>query len=633
MTGKGTHCKPDTAAHNAVVRRAPTREIPSPLKDMVWRIDPTSWALEQSRWRKPDMLPRAFCVEVGRRLLLAQLEFSEWVLRRVEKVQFERDRSVTRDLAIDLLVHREAPIFIDADGREKYLVPLSMMRRRTLVNMDLRDEEGHTLTMPGIRLTQQLDQSVLLAAAAEDSVVGSEHWSSICEFVRTVIGGRYHEVLHALEEFDRAAESSDSTFLNILHENILFCATLNRLRKNFTLYVLLDKNKGHQRLLRMRFDEPMEWSYQRPELKERGNDKGWIYRPGDKVPRRERTHILAALGLRPTRVRLQIPSAEYAASYHFEFTAPIGVRVVEAVLLAGRPNDPDRHVSIDHIVGHSPTIGLHAVEIPNGSLCRAQVDLRIPARGWLTTVVAGALAIAGMQTAVALEWWSRSQNWTPEEVTNIVLILVTASAAVIALVAQQEFRGVAARMVTAVRAVGTGLTALPIATAILLVFSLLEKLPKVLPSERYILLAVAVIASALACLNLVGWFGSWLDDRRAEIEESPWDMTTDERRATTETTTENFACAIKEYGFDSPSIGIRSAEGWHEIYDWCDTRQYDAIRALSPTAFWGGLLRTSESIKLGATCERHAEWAGCDARGGNNPVQRTAHHKTRGKAP
>jgi hypothetical protein len=601
------------AASDAPTSHGPVREIPSPLKDMVWTADPMTWALEQSRWRKSDELPPAFCIEVGRRLLLAQLEFSEWVLRRVEKVQFDQDRSVKRDIAVNLSVHHEAPIFIDADGREQYLVPLSMMRRRTLVNMDLRDEDGKTLTMLGIRLTQQLDESILLAAAATDSAVRSEHWPRIHQFIKKVVAAPYEEVSQALTDFDETSDTADLRCLNILRQNSLFCATLNRLRENFTLYVLLDKEKGRQRLLRMGFNEPMEWSHQVPLLEKQPENPSWIYRPGEKVPWHERGHILSALGLRPTRVRLQIPCAEYAASYHLEFTAPEGVRVVEAALLAGRPNDPDRHVSADHIVGHSPTIGLHAVEIPNGSLCRAQVDLRIPARGWLTTVALGAIAIAALQTAVAWEWWARSPHWSPEEITNVVLILVTASAAVITLVAQQEFRSVAARLVTAVRLIGAVLTALPIVTAILLVFSGLEKLPRFFPSERYIFLGIAIVAVALTCLNLAGWFGSWRDDRRMVIKESPWDMTTGEPHPTIK----NFTRAIQEYGFARPSIGIRSAEGWHEFYDWCDVRQHSAIIALSPSVFWRNLSQTSEPIELAATCTHHAKWAGCEARAVN----------------
>jgi hypothetical protein len=587
---------------------APMREIPSPLQGMRWQVDPTIWALDESRWKLPAELPHAFCVEVGRRLLLAQLEYSEWVLRRVEKVHFERDRSVTRDISIDLSVHHEAPVFIDADGNEQYLVPLSIMRRRTLVNLDLSDEDSKSLTMPGIRLTQQLDQSILLAAAATDSVLRTLHWPGVMGFVRTVVAGTYREVIEALANFDRFTETSGDLFLVPLRENSLFCATLDRFRKNFTLYVFTDKRLGRQRLLRMKFDEPMEWSFQKPALESNDDGSRWTYESRHENPWHERTRILAALGLQPTRIRFQTPSAENAASYHFEFTAPPGVRIVRATLLAGRPNNPVRHVSTDHIVGHSPTIALHAVEIPNGSLCRAQVDLRIPARGWLTTVVATSLAIAVMLTSVAVEYWSRL-SWGPEEITNVVLVLVTGSAASVALVAQQEFKGVAARMVTPVRTIGVIVTVLPIIVAILLVYSRLERLPLIFPSERWILLSIALFSGVLACINLAAWVGSLWDDHRRVTEESPWDMTNDKPR---EPPT-NFSVELEGYGFDSPAIGVRSSEGWHEIYDWLDTRQRDAVTAISPTAFWRLVSQSSEFIENGPGKAGNFGWPGCAA--------------------
>jgi hypothetical protein len=40
--------------------------------------------------------PDAMREELGRRLLLAHLEMNQWVLRRVEKVAFERDRRMYR---------------------------------------------------------------------------------------------------------------------------------------------------------------------------------------------------------------------------------------------------------------------------------------------------------------------------------------------------------------------------------------------------------------------------------------------------------------------------------------------------------------------------------------------------------
>ena len=189
------------------------------------------------------------------------------------------------------------------------------------------------------------------------------------------------------------------------------------------------------------------------------------------MPRHERSHIAAAFGLSPTRVRFQVPAAENSASYHFEFTAPHGVRIVKASLLAGRQNDPDRHVSADHVVGHSPTVGLHAVEVPNGSLCRAQVDLRIQTSGWLTTIVVSCWLIFLVLLSVCYHSLLQPPQLAPNQVTNVIVLLITTSAGVATLIYQRDFRGVAARMVARMRALAAMATSLPIIAAGFLVYA------------------------------------------------------------------------------------------------------------------------------------------------------------------
>src|SRR4051812_1652421 len=98
------------------------KALPSPC-ELQWERDPIEHALDASAWRSLDTAPSRFarespplCTELGRRILIAQLEESEWVLRRVEKVSFNRDRGVHRDITIELLVPNGAPEFVDKDG-------------------------------------------------------------------------------------------------------------------------------------------------------------------------------------------------------------------------------------------------------------------------------------------------------------------------------------------------------------------------------------------------------------------------------------------------------------------------------------------------------------------------------------
>ncbi|XAS65644.1 hypothetical protein VUN84_08435 [Micrococcaceae bacterium Sec5.8] len=77
----------------------------------------------------------------------------------MEEVSFDQDRNVTRRLTIDFNVRADAPVVTDKVGDRFWIVPIALMRRRTLVNMRITDEIGHGLPTPGIRFTQQLDES------------------------------------------------------------------------------------------------------------------------------------------------------------------------------------------------------------------------------------------------------------------------------------------------------------------------------------------------------------------------------------------------------------------------------------------------------------------------------------------
>ena len=73
------------------------------------------------------------------------------------------------------------------------------------------------------------------------------------------------------------------------------------------------------------------------------------------------------------RIHFPVPAAENAASFHFEIDAPEGVQILEASLLAGLPGNPNP--SFDHVQGSFPTVGLHVIEVPKGSLSRVQIGL------------------------------------------------------------------------------------------------------------------------------------------------------------------------------------------------------------------------------------------------------------------
>lgn len=557
-------------------------------------MDPTRLALKGSTWRREE-LPEPFCLEAGRRLLIAELEFSEWVTRRVEKIDLSRDRSVSRDITLEFSVRDDAPEFGIEGGGSTRLVPLSMMRRRTLVNMRLRDEHDDPVSMPGLRLTQQLDQSILLAAAATVDGVDTTD-PKVLEVMRLAVCGDRDQIQWAYRRLLTGPED----VMKRLREDPLFRFTADRLMHNFSLFTFVpvdDSSTRRTRMIRMSFDEPTDWKYQKPTLELEDDpqreaaggadpDRSAVYRyePG-KIDKVNLPRLRSAFGIDPLRMRFQTPGAEFAASYHFEIQAPSGVHVVKAALLAGRPNNPHRHTSQDEVIGHTPVVGLHAVEIPNGSLCRVQVDLGVPLRGWLATVWISTIAICGVLLSVALHWHS-SSRLDKDQITNVVLILVTTSAGVATLVAQRDSGVLAARLVAGLRTVCTALLVLPLVVAGLLTYSGLRKNPSHLITWAF----WGAFGTSLLILAIVSWAGikSFRIETRSLSKESPWDQTrfqvkplapdtVPEIGPKPEVAEPDYLESMKELKFNTPAVGVRSAEGWHERYFWNDKLQERAV--------------------------------------------------------
>jgi hypothetical protein len=574
-----------------------------------WDVDPALLTLEASSLSRaakggepPPELPLGFCLEVGRRLLLAELQSNEWTLRRVEKVILDRDRSLSRDITVDFCIRPDAPAFRTSDGRRLRLVPLSM---------------------PGIRFTQQLDESILLAAiAAHHPEIAATH--NCRTWVHRAISGTLDEVLAAYQAFDGKIDlRPETSFLEELRRDELITSTVNRFRTAFTLYVLMDDDSDDRhrrpshRLLRIAFEEPINWRYQVSSLREEPKGSGeWRYAAGQPGHRLVWRRTLAALGIAPLRLRLQVPGAENAASYHFEMTAPQGVQIVRATLLAGRPNDgvtqDCRPQTVDRVVGHVPTVGLHGLEIPNASLCRVQIDLRPAARGWLMTMLVACLAICAVLTSVAIQWWNHDPGWEWDQITNLVLVLVTTAAGVTALVAQHDSGDVAARFVTGARALGTLATMLPVAVAAVLVYG---GLAIEHAAERWTVLALCLASLIPLAVIAVAATASSRSDSRQLMEESPWDMTDHERarKRAVDKPPPTFEECLTKYRFRTPAVGVQSAEAWHEVYAWDDIRQERAVRSLSRSA-WPFPLGVCSGLDGGCTLVH-----GCPAADGPQP--------------
>jgi hypothetical protein len=580
-------------------------------ENLVWALDPTDQALLASNQRhaSSDALPEPFCSEIGRRLLLAEVEFNRWVLRRVEKISFERDRNVTRRLTIDFNVREDAPLITDNAGDRYWIVPISLMRRRTLVNMLITDGQGYVLPTPGIRLTQQLDESLLLAAILSVDPTLTER-AEIRDFIRDLVAGRREQARAAMERFE---DSPRSSALGRLAKSPIVRGVVYLLRRNFSLYVFLPAGttkhpRPRHRLINLEFSEPTGWTRMRPSIKDsegkrglRDTDMELEYAHDDRPLRTDGfvPNVLwllrhasdkfvfglpSALGLGPLRLRIQVPGAENASSYHLELTAPEGIEVIDARLLAGRPNQRNGRYTHDRLLGNTSTAGLHGVEVPNGSLCQAQFDFRVSSQGWLTSAVFA----CGI---VALVLWSlqipaQRETWSAGQVTNVIALLITTAAAVGAVIAHSSFSGVAARMIARLRGLAALAVAQPVVVAGALAYAQEEdsgtSAVRIDGAARTVLWVSTGIACAVFLLIALALALSLRVEWRGYRQASPWDMTVDDDRHNFKPI--SYAEDFKKSKFQRSAIGILSAEGWHERYAWNNENQDETVQALKALA-------------------------------------------------
>jgi hypothetical protein len=503
------------------------------------------------------------CKECGRRLLLLLLCSSDWVSRRTEHVSFRDDRSVVRRVTVEFHVPEQAPVFRGKDGEAYHLLPLSVMRRKTLVNFELRDEGGRFVVLPSLRHNQAITESVLLACAdatveqtggAAPTGVGSSR--EVADFVHQVVSGTQQQLATAYDSLKDGAAPEVAK----LAKNCLFKAILDRLADNFVLWVLIPASAPRRRVLTFSCDEPLHLRYREPGFTENK------YRLGDILKSWRAVVWRSALGLTATRIEFPVPAAENTASFHFEIDAPKGLQIVEASLLAGRPQEAEP--SLDHVQGGFPTVGLHVIEVPNGSLSRAQIALQVVTRGWLTTSALSSWAVFLLLLAFA----------THEAVLNRTgdlpaLILVALASGIAALLAQPDTHGLAAHLLKWARALATIAVALPLVAMSFIMFE------SVSPSHvRPALWAAAGVSGAIALILSAVWLASWRRQNRIVVR-SPWEQNRT-RGHEIEQQPGNFGKAEKDYHYREPAMRVDSAEGWHTDFLWNDETESELISAL-----------------------------------------------------
>jgi hypothetical protein len=554
------------------------------------------------------------CHACGLDLLRLYLGSARWVVRRVENVEFLDDRTARRRMSVDYASPESAVrLYRPSDDRWIRIVPLTVLRRKSLINFDLRDEDGRPMPLLGLRETQALTLAVARAWAA--IAIGHQTSSglpdSVDHFLEYAVAGDQAEMNTAYTTLNAAEDGP----LAVLKRDRPFRTVLDRLAGTFILFTIDEGAEGMRRIVKFAYDEPLTLRYRTssyqghddgPSPPTYGNRGRWMWRW-------ERPARLASLGMTPTLIRFPVPAAELAASFHFEVSAPPDVSIVEASLLAGLPNlylrespEDDRHAwesasdgwpmrrrpSFDSIGGGYPTVDLHVADVPLGSLSRAQVSLQASTTGWLTTAVAS----TWLATATLLVGFIADSPAGDVATT----VLIGFAAAMVAALARPDPHRMVTRLLSLVRVLVGASTVLTLGGAIAVafasadvarwclgIFTLLSVMPTLLVTRSWWLARRRITREHMP-VPIPGALPRPLLERLTRkqatqvVRLSPWEQHLPDdappREANPdfhvelanvlETARYPYDEAVKRLGFDKPAIKVATSEGVRRDFPW-----------------------------------------------------------------
>jgi hypothetical protein len=550
------------------------------------------WPRDPACWRDLSV-----CQVCGLTMLQVFVKSSDWVVRRVEHVTFLDECTVRRGVSIDYVAPSNAVALSRPGGHCARVLPLAIMRRKSLVNFDFRDHDGRALPLLGLRQNQALTLAVVRAWAAASLDEQTETVSpEVDEFLDDVIAGDQTELWRAYKRMWAAEPGTQLQRLGIDH---LFRVMLDRLANSFVLYGLHDGPAGERQVIKFSYDEPLTLRYSEAGYRATRDVAGkrqdedattWLRSLGW-------TTLSAAMGFSTTRIVFPVPAAELAASHHFEISAPPEVSIVRAALLAGRPKPEAKkpalpavgHVngsammkerqrrrpSFDSIGGGYPTVDLHVAGVPYGSKSLVQVEVEARADGWFATAVFS----SWLASAILLFAYLARPKL---DVGSALLVSFTAGLA--ALLARNDPHRLVTRLLSKVRLLAMFAAVLALAAAVVLAFDH----PQAAHDWLFVLFIASIVPTALISSSWLLALSRYL---RNDPQESPWEHHRPRRSKSTsqdpeqaahledETRHETLArkfedapcpydLAYEKLGFNRPAIRVASCESNRQTYPW-----------------------------------------------------------------
>ena len=355
------------------------------------------------------------------------LDQPTWVHRRVETIEVLDEVSVRRHVSIDLTPHSDLEAFSPPGSESIGMLPLTILRKRTLRNFDLRDPQG----MPMPMLTK--DENARYAAASlivnAEGILGGV--ALPCELeasLRRVVGERPPEACNEFDSWQRKASSATNPHRaewRKLVDDESFLDLASSLAENFVLIAVSELEIDRRQLFKLSYEEPS------------GEEDGLDFLKS----------ALVRFGWRRKGIVIDVPTVSFSASYHLEMQAPPDLEIDAARLRfeAEREEDdaPEDILDDDRERAH-----LYAPEVGPGVSARAVLYLRRQRDSFLVAAFLTGLLITGL---LAGGMARLDQISTPEQSQTAAALLLVVPALLAAYIVRPGEHRLATRILLGLR--------------------------------------------------------------------------------------------------------------------------------------------------------------------------------------
>jgi hypothetical protein len=346
---------------------------------------------------------------VGAVLYELLLDQSTWVHRRVETIEVLDEVSVGRRVSIDLTLGSDLEAFSPPGSETIGMLPLTMLKKRTLRNFDLRD--GHGLPMPMLTKGDNARYAAASLIVNAEGILDTALPADLARCLREVVGERPPAENSAFQVLRNRADSPSDprrAELRTLLDEESFFDHASALAENFVLLAAHELELDRRQLFKLSYEEPA----------------GEV----DGLDRTKRT--LERLGWSRKGIVITVPTVSLSASFHLEVQAPPDLEIDAARLHFEAEKDgvepPDDILDDDRERAH-----LYAPGLATGISAKAVIYLRHRRDGYLAAAFLTGLLITALLAAGLARITQISSPEESQTAATLLLVVPTILAAYI----------------------------------------------------------------------------------------------------------------------------------------------------------------------------------------------------------